>query len=69
MMFQSYALFPHLSCVDNVAFSLKMKGVDKATRREKAMEFLELVAMEAYARACRRNCPAASSSASRWPAR
>ena len=49
MMFQSYALFPHLSCVDNVAFSLKMKGVDKATRRTKAMEFLELVAMESYA--------------------
>ncbi len=49
MMFQSYALFPHLSCVDNVAFSLKMKGVDKATRRKKAMEFLELVAMESFA--------------------
>jgi putative spermidine/putrescine transport system ATP-binding protein len=49
MMFQSYALFPHLSCVDNVAFSLKMKGVDKATRRRKAMEFLELVHMEPYA--------------------
>ena len=49
MMFQSYALFPHLSCTDNVAFSLKMKGVDKATRRQKAMEFLELVAMTPYA--------------------
>jgi putative spermidine/putrescine transport system ATP-binding protein len=49
MMFQSYALFPHLSCVDNVAFSLKMKGVDKTTRRKKAMEFLELVAMTQYA--------------------
>jgi putative spermidine/putrescine transport system ATP-binding protein len=49
MMFQSYALFPHLSSVDNVAFSLKMKGVDKATRRKKAMEFLELVAMTPYA--------------------
>jgi putative spermidine/putrescine transport system ATP-binding protein len=49
MMFQSYALFPHLSCVDNVAFSLKMKGVDKTTRRRQAMEFLELVAMTQYA--------------------
>src|SRR5579863_3512504 len=49
MMFQSYALFPHLSCLDNVAFSLKMKGVDKATRHAKAMDFLSLVAMEPYA--------------------
>ncbi len=48
MMFQSYALFPHLTCLDNVAFSLKMKGVDKATRRMKAMESLKLVAMDAY---------------------
>ncbi|MHB2165373.1 ABC transporter ATP-binding protein [Alsobacter sp. R-9] len=49
MMFQSYALFPHLDCVENVAFSLKMKGVDKATRRQRAMELLTLVAMEPYA--------------------
>jgi putative spermidine/putrescine transport system ATP-binding protein len=49
MMFQSYALFPHLSCIDNVAFSLKMKGVDKATRRANAMEFLKRVDMEPYA--------------------
>ena len=37
MMFQCYALFPHLDLVDNVAFSLKMKGVDKAERRAKAL--------------------------------
>ena len=49
MMFQSYALFPHLTCLDNVAFSLKMRGVDKPTRRAKAMELLELVAMAPYA--------------------
>src|ERR1700686_5497611 len=36
MMFQSYALFPHLSCLDNVAFSLKMRGVGKAERRRRA---------------------------------
>ncbi|MDS9469438.1 ABC transporter ATP-binding protein [Paracoccus sp. MBLB3053] len=46
MMFQSYALFPHLSVEDNVAFSLKMKGVDKATRMAKAHKLLELVAMD-----------------------
>ena len=33
MMFQSYALFPHLNCLDNVAFGLKMSGVAKAERR------------------------------------
>ena len=48
MMFQSYALFPHLSCIDNVAFSLKMKGVDKAKRRARAVEMLDLVAMGRY---------------------
>jgi putative spermidine/putrescine transport system ATP-binding protein len=49
MMFQSYALFPHLTCVDNVGFSLKMRGVGKAERRKKAMDFLALVHMEPYA--------------------
>jgi len=48
MMFQSYALFPHLNCVDNVAFSLKMRGVDVSTRRARALEFLKLVGMEAF---------------------
>ncbi|GLK72235.1 ABC transporter ATP-binding protein [Ancylobacter dichloromethanicus] len=46
MMFQSYALFPHLDTVDNVAFSLKMKGVDRPTRRARAMEMLKLVQMD-----------------------
>ena len=49
MMFQSYALFPHLDLVDNVAFSLKMKGVDKDERRAKALDMLKLMQMEAYA--------------------
>jgi putative spermidine/putrescine transport system ATP-binding protein len=49
MMFQSYALFPHLDCVDNVAFSLRMRGVRKAERRAKAQEMLRLVQMEAFA--------------------
>ena len=49
MMFQSYALFPHLDCVDNVAFSLKMRGVPKGPRRERARAMLETVHMGAYA--------------------
>jgi putative spermidine/putrescine transport system ATP-binding protein len=45
MMFQSFALFPHLSATDNVAFSLKMKGVGKAERQKRARDLLERVAM------------------------
>jgi putative spermidine/putrescine transport system ATP-binding protein len=49
MMFQSYALFPHLTALDNVAFALKMRGVGRAERRRRARELLELVAMESHA--------------------
>jgi len=49
MMFQNYALFPHLSCLDNVAFSLRMKGVAKAERHATAMQYLKLVEMDAHA--------------------
>jgi len=49
MMFQSYALFPHLNCLDNVAFSLKMRGIGKAARHDRAREFLRLVEMEGFA--------------------
>ena len=49
MMFQNYALFPHLSVRDNVAFSLRMRGVDKAERHARAGQLLELVDMSAYA--------------------
>jgi len=49
MMFQDYALFPHLSCLDNVAFSLRMQGVSKAERHKSAHEFLNLVQMNDYA--------------------
>ena len=49
MMFQSFALFPHLSALDNVAFSLKMKGVPKVQRQAQAGALLERVAMGALA--------------------
>ena len=48
MMFQNYALFPHLSCLDNVAFALKMRGIKKNIRYEKSLEMLKLVQMEDY---------------------
>ena len=49
MMFQSYALFPHLTCLDNVAFGPKMRGVGRAARREQARQALDTVGMGAYA--------------------
>ena len=49
MMFQSYALFPHLSVAENVSFGLKMKGVAKDTRLARAAELLRLVDMEPLA--------------------
>ena len=45
MMFQSYALFPHLSALDNVAFSLKMRGMGKAERHAKAQDLLQRVSL------------------------
>jgi putative spermidine/putrescine transport system ATP-binding protein len=48
MMFQSYALFPHLSVLDNVAFSWKMRGKPVAARHARARELLDLVSMSAY---------------------
>jgi putative spermidine/putrescine transport system ATP-binding protein len=49
MMFQSYALFPHLSALDNVAFSLKMRGVARDERQRRARELLELVDLAKFA--------------------
>jgi len=49
MMFQNYALFPHLNCVDNVAFSLRVRGVPKLERRTRAREMLRLVDLEEQA--------------------
>ena len=49
MMFQSYALFPHLSVRDNVAFSLKMRGDTRAKRYARVDEMLALVHMSAFA--------------------
>ena len=49
MMFQSYALFPHRSVLDNVAFALKMRGTAKSERHAAARGLLEKVHMEAFA--------------------
>jgi ABC-type Fe3+/spermidine/putrescine transport system ATPase subunit len=47
-VFQSYALFPHLTVGDNVAYGLKQRGVPRAERRRRALEMLELVHLGGY---------------------
>jgi putative spermidine/putrescine transport system ATP-binding protein len=49
MMFQSYALFPHLSVRDNIAFALRVRGVSKATRRKGADAMMERVRLTEFA--------------------
>jgi putative spermidine/putrescine transport system ATP-binding protein len=42
-VFQDYALFPHMTVLDNVAYSLMVRGVTKSVREKRATELLELV--------------------------
>lgn len=43
MVFQSFALMPHLNVIDNVAFGLHVSGVDKQEARQRALQALEMV--------------------------
>jgi putative spermidine/putrescine transport system ATP-binding protein len=49
MMFQSYALFPHLSVRDNIAFALQVRGISKAERRKAADAMMEKVRLSEFA--------------------
>jgi putrescine transport system ATP-binding protein len=50
MMFQSYALFPHMSVADNIAFGLKQDGMPKGEIDERVDEMLKLVKLEEFAK-------------------
>src|SRR3546814_4776281 len=50
MVFQSYALFPHLSVAENVVFGLKVRKVGAAERREKLGRALEITGLLGYER-------------------
>lgn len=49
MMFQSYALWPHMTVYENVAFGLKVAGLDRREVRGRVLEALELVRLSGYA--------------------
>ncbi len=50
MVFQQYALFPHMSIYDNVAFGLKVKRVPRQEHRERVQEMLRVVELEGFER-------------------
>ena len=49
MVFQSFALMPHLTVLQNAAFGLELDGADKKTREERALEALDQVGLAPYA--------------------
>lgn len=49
MVFQSFALMPHMTVLQNAAFGLEMDGIDKPTREARALQALEQVSLEAWA--------------------
>jgi ABC-type Fe3+/spermidine/putrescine transport system ATPase subunit len=48
VVFQNYALFPHMTVADNIAFGLKMRGVAKPEREQRVQEVLRLVRMTGF---------------------
>ena len=50
MVFQQYALFPHMTIYDNVAFGLRMRGVPRGDHRPRVTEILRIVSLEGYER-------------------
>src|SRR5438105_2199005 len=50
MVFQQYALFPHMSVYGNVAFGLSVKRVPRSEHRERVLDLLRVVALEGFER-------------------
>ncbi len=48
LVFQNYALYPHMTVEENIAFPLEIKGLPKAERKERALEMAKLVHVDEY---------------------
>ena len=70
MVFQNYALYPHMSVRDNMGFALRLRGLDKEEINNKVEEAgAHRSTSRPTSTASPRSCPAASASAWRWGAR
>lgn len=49
-VFQDYALFPHMNVIDNVAYGLRVRGLGRSERNERALEALSSVRLESFAK-------------------
>jgi spermidine/putrescine transport system ATP-binding protein len=69
LVFQSYAIFPHLSVAQNVGFGLRKSPMSAEEKRRAVGEALEMVGLGISGRARPMRCRAGSGSAWRWRAR
>ena len=70
MVFQNYALYPHMSAYDNMAFALKIRGIDKAEMERRVTSAAQKLGLDrGIEEESRGRSPAASASAWRWAAR
>ena len=68
MVFQSYALYPHLSVYENIAFGLRVKKVKKEEIERRVREAAKILDLEPSSSASRGRCRVGSASALRWAA-
>ncbi|MFN8569421.1 MAG: hypothetical protein U0Z44_18285 [Kouleothrix sp.] len=68
-VFQDYALFPHMTVGQNVAYGLMIRKVSKAERQRRVKAVLELVRLPGWPAVSPPSSRAANASGSHWPAR
>jgi spermidine/putrescine transport system ATP-binding protein len=66
-VFQQYALFPHMTVFDNVAFGPRSQKIDKAEVTRRSNELLEIVRLSDFANRKPHSSPVGSSSGWHWP--